>query len=93
MGKGFKGKVRERVAAYLNTSWTFFGLAGGKVPGGIWGTSVIRLWFHRPGVSVLVALVQLTSSTWWGFWSLQNNSRIWLRTLPIALEEELKALT
>ena len=32
-------------------------------------------------VSVLVGSKQLTSFTWWGFWNLQNNSRIWLRTL------------
>ena len=32
-------------------------------------------------VSVLVGSKQLTSFTWWGFWTLQNNSRIWLRTL------------
>ena len=32
-------------------------------------------------VSVLVSSKQLTSFTWWGFWTLQNNSRIWLRTL------------
>ena len=36
--------------------------------------------------------MQLTSSTWWEFWYLQNNSRIWLRILSIALEEELKVL-
>ena len=33
-----------------------------------------------------------TSSSWWGFEFLQNNSRTWLRILSLALEEELKVL-
>ena len=36
--------------------------------------------------------MQLTSSTWWGFQYLQNNSRIGLRILSIALDGELKIL-
>ena len=36
--------------------------------------------------------MQLTSSSWWEFQYLQKNSRIWLRMLSIALEEELKVL-
>ena len=36
--------------------------------------------------------MQLTSSSWWRFQYLQNNSRMWLRILSIALEEELKVL-
>ena len=32
------------------------------------------------------------SSTWWWFQYLQNSSRIWLRTLSIAFEEELNLL-
>ena len=36
--------------------------------------------------------MQLTSSSWWAFQYLQKNSRIWLRMLSIALEEELKVL-
>ena len=44
------------------------------------------------GVYMLVANIQLTSSTWGRVQSLQNSSRIWLRILliSIALEEELK---
>ena len=34
--------------------------------------------------------VWLTSSTWWEFEYLQNDSRIWLRISSIALGEELK---
>ena len=41
---------------------------------------------------MLVGSMQSTSSTWWGLHYLQNNSRLWLRMLPIVLEEELKVL-
>ena len=38
-------------------------------------------WSNWSVVSALVGSKQLTSFTWWGFWNLRNNSRIWLRTL------------
>ena len=44
------------------------------------------------GVNMLVGSMQSTSSTWWGLHYLQNSSRLWLRMLPIVLEEELKVL-
>lgn len=50
---------------------------------------------HQPSgsnqseVKELVVSTQLSSSTWWGFQYMQNNSRIWLRILPLALGEEL----
>ena len=36
--------------------------------------------------------MQLTSSTWWRFYYLLNNSRMWFRILSTVLEEEMKAL-
>lgn len=44
------------------------------------------------GVYMLVGSMQLTSSTWWRLQYLQNSSRLWLRMLPIVLEEELRIL-
>jgi len=41
---------------------------------------------------MLLAAMQLTSSSWWGFWYLQNYSRIMLRILSVAHEEELRVL-
>ena len=41
---------------------------------------------------MLVVSMQLTSSTWWGFCYLQNNSRIWFKIFSIALEGELNVL-
>ena len=41
---------------------------------------------------MLLAAMQLTSSSWWGFWYLQNYSRIMLRILSAAHEEELRVL-
>ena len=36
--------------------------------------------------------MQLTSSTWWESGFCKNSSKLWLRILSIALEEELKVL-
>ena len=60
--------------------------------GGISGVNIINIWFQlvwgqHSGVSL-----KLTSSTWWGFYYLKNNPKIWLRILSLALEKELKAL-
>ena len=85
-GKVFKDEVREKVLGCVISSWTFFRLVGGEV---------IGTQHHQPSgsnwsrVYVLVANMQLTSSTWWEFQYLQNSSRIWLRILSIVLEEEL----
>ena len=41
---------------------------------------------------MLVVNMQLTSSIWEDFKYLPNSSKMWLRILSIALEEELKFL-
>jgi hypothetical protein len=41
---------------------------------------------------MLVVNMQLTSSIWEDFQYLPNSSKMWLRILSIALEEELKFL-
>ena len=41
---------------------------------------------------LLVVNMQLTSSIWEDFQYLPNSSKMWLRILSIALEEELKFL-
>ena len=48
--------------------------------------------FNWSGVYIGLVNMQLTSSSWWEFQYLQKNSRIWLRMLSTALEEELKVL-
>lgn len=55
-----------------------------------WGVNsqLQSVWFY-----VFIVIMQLASSTWYDLNILQNNPRIWLRTLPIALlEEEPKIL-
>ena len=65
-------KMRERVAGYVISWWTFFRWIGDEV---------IKSQHHQPpgssrsGAYVLVASRQLTSSIWWGFRSLQNSSK------------------
>ena len=41
---------------------------------------------------MLVVSRYLTSSAWWRLQYLQNRSRIWLRMLSEAFEEEIKVL-
>ena len=55
------------------SSWTFFWLVGGEVPG---SQHHQPSGSNRPVVSVLVDSIQLTSSTWWGLQCLQNSSGI-----------------
>ena len=50
-------------------------------------------WFHMIWGLRAVGSIWLTSSTWWQFQHLPNSSKIWLKVLSIALEEELKSLT
>ena len=59
------------------------------------GISVINLLVQPVWGYVLLVNMQLTSSTWWKgveVFSICKNSRIWLRILTTALEEELKVL-
>ena len=53
----------------------------------------LTFWFQPVrGIHAVVGL-QLTSSTWWGFFKYRQNSlRTWHRIFPAALEEELKVL-
>ena len=71
-GKVLKDGVREEVAVYVISFWTFFWLVGGEVtrsqhpqPSGS----------NQSGVYVLVGSMQLTSPNLWGFQYLQNNSK------------------
>ena len=86
-GKVSKDWVKERVGGCLIS---------------FHGHSSDWLVVRQLGVNIINLLVPVSlgstclwanySSTWWGFQHLQNSSRIWLRVLSIALEEELKVL-
>ena len=87
-GKLYKGKVRKCITGYLISSWTFFWLVGSEVTGWYFGSQsstpvsmVLCIHYHAVSFFHLV---------WFKY--LQNNPRIWLRTLSIAFEEELNLL-
>ena len=90
-GKAVKGKMGERLAGAWSAHVALNCLVV-SVTFWEWASST---WFQQPsggswGPPDVVSL-QLTSFTWWRFWCLQNNSRIWCWILSIACEEELKS--
>ena len=79
-GRTFKDGLRERILAcnhLVHNSLTVRSQGDGS---------------NLSGVYMLVGSMQLTSSVWWRLHHLQNSWRLWLRMLPIVLEEELKVL-
>ena len=79
-----------KLTGCLISSWIFFWLLGCEVTGWYFRSQHHQLSVsNQSGIWVLVVSMQLPSSTWWGFWYLQNNSRMWRRMLSIALEEVL----
>ena len=79
-GRTFKDGLRERILAcnhLVHNSLTVRSQGDGS---------------NLSGVCMLVGSMQLTSSVWWRLHHLQNSWRLWLRKLPIVLEEELKVL-
>ena len=64
-GRDFKGKLKERVAECLISSWIFFWLVGGEVTG--W---YLASYQHQPfgfDWSGFYLYVVITFFTWWGF--------------------------
>ena len=91
-GRVFDGRVRGESMSCLTACVHPSGLVCGEVTGWLEESVSSNIRFQLVWGVHRFSQYAVNSSTWWAFQYLQKNSRVWLRMLSMALEEELKVL-